>query len=310
MRKGRCRRVSLCKEQYEKKEKTLPMHAHKKQTERTIRRYISQIVMTPANPRKGARACTCHQASYTLEAAVILPLLAGFFAFLLFFFRVLQVQTGIQAALYCAGRETACEAGSSDSSPVLFALAEVHFRKEIKKYAVIDDFVAGGANQITLLRSDFSGDYIDLKADYYIKSPINFINIHGIYTTQECKIKKWTGDGGGAEPEDYVYVTKRGSVYHRSRFCRYLDLSIRAVRFEKLSELRNKDGGIYDPCSVCAKNGEKSSFVYITDYGERYHSRLSCRGLKRSIRLVPLSEVRGRGPCSVCGEQENKKDEN
>ena len=31
-------------------------------------------------------SCTCLKASYTLEAAVIFPLVAGFFVFILFFF--------------------------------------------------------------------------------------------------------------------------------------------------------------------------------------------------------------------------------
>lgn len=302
--------MSLCRNKHSNEiKKTLPEHAHKKHTERYQPRPVSQTVMATADPRKGTRSRTLHRASYTLEAAVILPLLAGFFAVLLFFFRVLQVQTGVQAALYCAGRKTACYA-PADSSPALLAVAEVHFRREVKKYAVIDDFVAGGANGITLLRSDFSGDHVVLRADYYIKSPINFFGSKGIYANQGCKAKKWTGDGGEAEPEDYVYVTKRGSVYHCSRFCHYLDLSIRAVCFETVPELRNMDGGIYGPCSVCAGDGKKSTFVYVTDYGERYHGSLSCSGLRRSIRLIPLSEVRVRGPCSKCSEQKTEGNKN
>lgn len=303
--------MSLCKKKhYKHTGKTLPEHAHKNQTKRSRRHHISQAIMMTEDPGKGTRSCTCHKASYTLEAAVILPLLAGFFAFLLFFFRVLQVQTGVQTALYCAGRKTACEAGTVDSEPALLVLAEAHFRKEVKKNDIIDDFVAGGTNGISLLTSDFTGDYIELKANYYIKSPINLFKVGGIYAAQGTKNRKWTGDGRSGEQEDYVYVTQRGSVYHRSRFCHYLDLSICAVSSETVSELRNKDGDIYYSCPMCAKNGSNSEFVYVTDYGERYHNRLSCSGLKRTISLIPMSEVRGRGPCSKCGEHKNEGNKN
>ena len=40
-------------------------------------------------------SCTCLKASYTLEAAVIFPLVAGFFVFILFFFRVVQVESQV-----------------------------------------------------------------------------------------------------------------------------------------------------------------------------------------------------------------------
>ena len=56
------------------------------------------MVNTPNTHCKGAYSCTCHKGSYTLEAAVILPMMAGFFVAILFFFRVLQIQTGVQEA--------------------------------------------------------------------------------------------------------------------------------------------------------------------------------------------------------------------
>ena len=53
----------------------------------------------------------------------------------------------------------------------------------------------------------------------------------------------WTGD---ADPncggnEDYVYVTEHGTVYHRSRECNYLDLTIRAVNYADVGNKRNKN---------------------------------------------------------------------
>lgn len=286
--KGRCRRVSLCESRhYIQKNISLPEHA----VNRTHTHHM----------RKGTHACACLHGSYTLEAAVVLPLLTGFFVFLLFFFRVLQVQTGVQSALCYAARKTACEAGALDSEAALFASAEVYFQKEAGECEAVSDYVAGGSLGVSLLESDFSGNYVNLRANYFVKLPINFFSVKGIAISQGEMSRKWTGDAQDETAEDYVYVTEHGSVYHRSRTCRYLDLSIRSVDAAAVAELRNKGGSKYEACSVCAAKHPNANRVYITDYGVCYHSDLSCSGLKRTIYLIPLSEAGARGACSKCG---------
>ena len=76
-------------------------------------------------------SCTCLKASYTLEAAVIFPLVAGFFVFILFFFRVVQVESQVKAALYYSSRMSALASSANDSSVVSVATAEVLFRSRI-----------------------------------------------------------------------------------------------------------------------------------------------------------------------------------
>ena len=51
------------------------------------------------HPCQKASLCSFFKGSYTLEAAVIIPVAAVFFLTLLFFFRVLQIQTEVQEAL-------------------------------------------------------------------------------------------------------------------------------------------------------------------------------------------------------------------
>ena len=137
---------------------------------------------------------TLQKASFTLEAAVVLPLVAAFFVSILFFFRVLQIQTQVQESLYYAGRKTACEAGAVSSETVLFATAEAYFRKELKQYDQPERYVKHGTVGISLLGSDFSGSYIDLQANYNVKLPIAFFSVKGISISQRCKTRKWTGD--------------------------------------------------------------------------------------------------------------------
>lgn len=252
-------------------------------------------------PCKKTSLCIRKKASYTLEAAIVIPFVAAFFVAVLFFFRVLQIETQVQEALDYASRKSACEACITDSESVLLASAKAYFLKDIKGYELPAQYVKGGTVGISLLHSDLSDDYVDLRADYHIRLPISFFAVKGIKISQSSKSRKWTGDTGNGQGEEYVYVTETGTVYHRDRMCSYLDLSIQTVNSSGVGGMRNEGGHKYYPCAECAAKNKVGSTVYITDYGTCYHTSLSCGGLKRTIYLIPLSEVGGRGPCSKCG---------
>lgn len=232
---------------------------------------------------------------------MVLPLIAGFFVAVLFFFRVLQIQTGVQQALYYAGRKTASEASVVHSQTALLASAEVYFLSELQKCSYVEQFVSGGRIWISPVRSDVSGSFIELKADYFVKLPIDFFTVKGFAVSQQCKSRKWTGDRDDNDLEDYVYVTENGTVYHKSRSCSYLDLSIQGAAAGQVEDKRNKNGHKYYACSECAAENESPEIVYITDYGTCYHQSLACSSLKRTVFMIPLSQIGGRGACSKCG---------
>lgn len=252
--------------------------------------------------RKKASLYPLFRGSYTLEAAVIIPVLAMFFVTILFFFRVLQVQTQVQEALDYAGRKTACEASAINSQAGLFVSAEAYFQKELNNYNLPQKYVYGGKKAIVLLQSDFSGSYIDLRADYYMKLPVSFFKVKGLTIHQGSKCHKWIGDREDTDEVDYVYVTEHGTVYHISRKCHYLDLSIQTATTAQIQEKRNKNNHKYNACSECAARNLGMGVVYVTDYGTCYHTSLSCSGLKRTIYLVRLDEVGNKGLCGKCGK--------
>ena len=106
------------------------------------------------------------------------------------------------------------------------------------------------------------------------------------------------------DDENKVYVTETGTVFHRSQNCTYLKLSIRSVTLDEVEQERNSSGAKFYPCELCDGNGF-GDVCYITDYGTRYHSSLSCPGLLRTVSVITEEEALSRGlrPCSKCGAE-------
>ena len=119
----------------------------------------------------------------------------------------------------------------------------------------------------------------------------------------------WTGkklDQKEAREEEtgshIVYVTPYGTVYHTSKDCHYLDLSIRQIPVSEISSARNADGAIYEKCT-CADHVAAGGSVYITDYGTNWHTDIHCSGLKRTVNEINISEIGNLHLCPKCGEQ-------
>jgi len=53
-------------------------------------------------------------------------------------------------------------------------------------------------------------------------------------------------------------------------------------------------------CEYCGEKG-MVTIVFITSYGNKYHTTTKCPGLKRTIKSIPLSQVKGVNPCQKCG---------
>lgn len=121
----------------------------------------------------------------------------------------------------------------------------------------------------------------------------------------QCVVKPWTGysvtdESSHTKEEQVVYVTDNGRVYHKSRSCTHLSLSIRIVSFDRVNDERNDGGERYTPCEFCG-NHSFLTVAFLTGQGNRYHSTLNCKGLKRTVREVYLSEAGSMPACSKCG---------
>lgn len=249
----------------------------------------------------------CMTGSMTVEAAVIVPLLACLFTFVLFFFRLMQIQLCVQNALENTGQRLSVYAAVKELDETEYrVIARSLFTAETCKDKNINKYVRGTAFGISFLESGFDGDEIRLRVNYQVKFPVNLLGKKTFLVSQQTIYRKWTGwsDAVDTENEDiWVYVAEHGEVYHKSSSCSYLNLSIQSVERSQIENLRNKDGEKYHMCEYCADKINKFGRVYITNYGNKYHTDLNCEGIKRTIEMVRLSEVGEMGACSKCWKE-------
>lgn len=256
------------------------------------------------SPKETPR-CPFFSASFTVEAAVILPLAASFLVSILFFFQIMRVQLLVQKALDDTGRQLAVYA-SEKQKVIDLAAAEMLFLKELGEEEFMDTYILGGRMGISLLRSKFDESNVYIKADYLIRLPVRIFWTMDFRIGQHADCRKWNGfeaEAGIEGENEWVYITETGSVYHRTNTCTHLALSIRSVNRKQIAGLRSENGEKYYECRHCHNEKNVYGTVYITNQGNRYHSDLNCSGIKRTIYLVRLSEVGERSGCSRCCTQ-------
>ncbi len=267
--------------------------------------YITRVCSS-SNRRKGAPRCTWQKASFTIEAALLFPMVVCFLVSILFFFRVMQVELQVEKSLTVVAEKMAVSAITpSDTGSAILGMAglQLAVRKELEGKDGVSQYVSGGAAGVFVSGSKLSGDFIDIHATWKLPLPIRLPGIRNIKLERRVCARKWTGFHGEGEKEEerFVYVTKTGTVYHLTRECRHLRLSISSVASAQIAEQRNENGGRYSKCEKCTVGKTKPAMVYITGQGDRYHYDLGCSGLKRTIFMVRLSEVGDRPACSSCG---------
>lgn len=207
-----------------------------------------------------------YRASMCLEASLSVPI------FLLFFVNVFSI-----AFLYMAYMED---------------MFRIHQQgKKAAGYAYVTEAV-------------IEQDEIRLYKSRKTESPTPLFSTWDYQVYTKCVVKAWNGYDVTKKREDssqsIVYVTEHGTVYHRNRSCNYLVLSIQPVAYGDISQKRNLSGECYYACSSC-KNQPFVTLVYITDYGNRYHTTTKCQGLKRTVKSIPLSQVEDMDSCKKCG---------
>ena len=238
-----------------------------------------------------------NRGSATLEATLVLPL---FIFFVLCLYHMTQCRLA-DNCIYEAATETAeymAEYAYLDGNNIL--LPDYVFNSYIDDSEIIEKYVKDGLSGICFIGTvplDEEG-YVSLVVQYETRILVPFMPV----LTQEHRFvirqKAYVGAGYGCdemdeqEDECYVYVTDNRDVYHSTRSCTYLCLSIQMCQIKQAVE----EG--YTACEICGQ-GEAES-VYVTDHGTRFHADRGCSGLKRTVYRIRMSETGGIGGCSRC----------
>lgn len=179
------------------------------------------------------------------------------------------------------------------------------FMDELGKERLDNSLIEGGNSGISFLYSDIVDDegYVDIIITYKMDLPFKLIPVPEIKMTQRCRIHSWAGVevfGDGNEDEEYVYVTKNGSVYHVSLSCKHLNIQITKINKSEIGSVRNNSGGKYYACEICCQDDDESIY-YITKSGTAYHSSKDCPSITRDVRKVSITECAGMPVCKSCG---------
>ena len=156
---------------------------------------------------------------------------------------------------------------------------------------------------------------IDVALRYELKLMYNIFGINNIPVIARAVISRWSGvtrieqsDEGVDEDTSCVYITKNGTVYHIYKDCTYLSIKLTRVKYGEIGDKRNSSGGKYCPCSVCCKNKTVMEYIYISKYGECYHSDNKCKKIYHNITEASPEEVKDRTLCSKCRDRKKGED--
>jgi len=254
----------------------------------------------------------------TVEATVIFPLFLAACISVLFFAELFRLEVKVDEALFNCAKVYAQYGGLLDKGETEYNVLPAVGINGIGIYAagrfvtdelgndyLNDSILANGEKSFSFIHSSISSEYIDLIVTYKVKFDVPFFDLPQIPIVQRCRIHTWSGksekDKIEGQEDEIVYVTKKGTVYHKNLECTYIKFQIEKISFSDVSSRRNSSGGKYYACERCMKNVDACTEVYITKNGTRYHNSVSCSELKRTISEIKLSEARNKyRPCNRC----------
>ena len=248
------------------------------------------------------------RASMTVEAALVLPLLCFFILNLSCAVEMVRLHNNIQMAVWDTGSRLAVYGydleGREDAASLFSAF---YIKSRIRAYLgegyLEQSPMSGGIDGLHLWESGMftESDELDIAATYQVSPWCSLAAFSPFRMSNRFCIHIWNGY---RIPEDsgetiFVYVAEHGEVYHTSRDCTHLTLSVQQIPRAGLETLRNQNGRRYTACGKCV-TGEGGAGVFVTKEGSHFHFSSSCSGLKRTIYMIPEEQAAGYRMCSRC----------
>lgn len=234
-----------------------------------------------------------NRGSASLEASLAVPI---FLVAMVYTYMVFQSVLA-EMIVYEAAAETVeymAEYSYIDTCNPL--VPKLRFPEYVDDEKRIEKYIKNGISGVSFFGS------IMLDKDDMVELCVQFDTKYAGEQRFSIRQRAYTGAGteqndieGVADSETYVYVTDYESVYHTTRTCSYLTLTIQQASVS----YAEKQG--YHPCGFCGDNC--GNVVFITEEGESYHSDMHCSGLKRTVYRKKKSEVDGLKPCTRCGRE-------
>ncbi len=278
---------------------------------------------------KRAYSSSSHMAaSMTVEACIAMPIFIFAMMTLIYIIQIINVQTKLQGVIHDYSVQAAkyssiyelnqydldMHIGDEENRNFMYRMLGNGIGAVTAKTIILswlpDDFtknanIEGEDFGLHLYHSSFlDGDeFVDIVLTYKINFPFGLLGDNGYEFTQRARVKTFacindTSAIEREEIEDVVYITYTGKVYHTNRYCTYIKIDVTKVNKETIPTLRNESGGKYYECERCKKHNGLE--VFITKYGDRFHTDINCSSLKRGVLEIPLSEAKDRRLCSKC----------
>lgn len=274
------------------------------------------------------------KASATVEAALVMPLYIYAVMAVTYMMQIYQIRLEVDAALYNALREqnkynylnyvqkekqndeiiNEKDININDTIVGSLSLHSVLIKNLGSEYAK-EHNIKGGNSGIKIICYSYDSSTIQAAAEYSVKNPFDIFGIGYIKVVQEFTYEVWLGEkyagdyGKDKDNTDSVFITRTGTVYHKTRNCPALNIDVKMVDFSQINNYRNKNGSIYYPCSKCKtynnKNESSYEYVYVTDYGVRYHRDENCSEINRTIIEISRNKVTGMRACRLCAAGDN-----
>ena len=166
----------------------------------------------------------------------------------------------------------------------------------------------------------YNDDTDEVKYDFIFSFslPYNLLHIEDVNKRLVNNRRAFVGSIGDRfslkeDSGDYVYIAnnfRTSNVYHLFIDCNYLIKVTEEVPYKDISSKRNTNRHKYTKCDYCFKRIKikENTTCYITETGEKYHSRSDCPVMTAYVTKIPRDIIDSYDAtlCHRCSSRENK----